>query len=81
MSYNGHLSLGRVYISTILALTPRFSALRCSKIKALKLKLAKCKHALIIFAVFMSTNSASMAANKPKDACLVLNTSEQVKKI
>ena len=29
----------------------------------------------------MSTNSVSMAANKAKDACQVLNTSEQVKKI
>ena len=36
---------------------------------------------LVISAILMSTNSVSMPANKTKDACQVLNTSEQLKKI
>jgi L,D-peptidoglycan transpeptidase YkuD (ErfK/YbiS/YcfS/YnhG family) len=41
----------------------------------------KCHVLLVIFAILMSTNSVSMAANKAKDACQALNTSEQIKKI
>lgn len=41
----------------------------------------QCHVLLVIFAILMSKNSLSMAANKAKCACQVLNTSEQVKKI
>ena len=40
-----------------------------------------CPVSLVFFAILMSTNSVSMPANKTKDACQVLNTSEQLKKI
>ena len=41
----------------------------------------KCYVSLVIFAILISTNSASIAANKANDACRVLNTSKQVKKL
>lgn len=40
-----------------------------------------CQVLLVIFAILMSTNSVSMSANKAKDVCKALNTSEQIKKI
>lgn len=41
----------------------------------------KCHISLVIFAVLVSTNSRLMAANKANDACQILSTSRQVKKI